>query len=145
LIGKSVYERPVFLGGRQDLRLHFVVSAGLKLISDQGIGSAIGEFKELLDAGKGGSGFSFIDLAADRAGIRFAERAVDPAGGARRLQEMMSVSPTEQLFFPLVADLPENMPREEFERRYGGIGKPGYDKMVREIDRRIDQCPVHQK
>lgn len=145
LIGKSSFMRPVSLGGRQDLRLHFVISAGLQLIADQGISSAIGEFKELLDAGRGGSGFSFIDLAADRAGIRFVERATDSEAGARRLQQMLSGSPTEQLFFPPVTDLAENLPKEEFERHYVGIGKPGYKAMVREIDRRIDKCPVHAK
>jgi hypothetical protein len=145
LTGRSQYNRPVSLGGRQDLRLHFVISAGLKLISDQGISSAIGEFKELLDAGRGGSGFSFVDLAADRAGIRFAERAGDPDGGAARLQKMLSASPTEQLFFPGVADLPENLSSQDFESRYGGIGKTGYDKMIGEIDRRIASCPLHRK
>jgi len=145
LTGRSAFSRQVHLGGRQDLRLHFVISAGLKLISDQGISSAIGEFKELLDAGRGGSGFSFVDLAADRAGIRFAEQAADPDGGARQLQKLLSGSPAEELFFPSINDLPEGLSREEFERRFGGIGKPGYDRMVSEIDRRIDRCPVHEK
>lgn len=145
LLGRSAFSRQVHLGGRQDLRLHFMVSAGLKLISDQGISSAIGEFKELLDAGRGGSGFSFVDLAADRAGIRFAEQAAGPDGGARRLQKLLAGSPAEELIFPSVSDLPEGLTREEFERLYGGIGKPGYDRMVREIDRRIDRCPAYDK
>ena len=33
----------------------------------------IGELKELLDSNEGGSGFSFADMAADAAGVRFAE------------------------------------------------------------------------
>jgi hypothetical protein len=143
LLGRSLYSQGVHLGGRQDLRLHFVISAGLKLLTDQGISTAIGEFKELLDAGKGGSGFSFVDLAADRAGVRFAETAADPGGGARRLQELLSGNPSEQLFFPIVADLPENMPKAEFERRYGGVDSATYNGMVREIDRRIDLCPAY--
>ena len=131
------------LGGRRDLRLHFVISAGLKVLTDQGISTAIGEFKELLDAGKGGSGFSFADLAADTAGIRFAETAADSNGGARRLQDLLSGDPTERLFFPDVTDLPENMPKDEFERRYGGLNSAVYDSMVSEINRRIDQCPAY--
>jgi hypothetical protein len=131
------------LGGRRDLRLHFVISAGLKVLTDQGISTAIGEFKELLDAGKGGSGFSFADLAADTAGIRFAETAADSNGGARRLQDLLSSDPTERLFFPVVDDLPENMPKDEFERRYDGLNSAAYDSMVSEINRRIDQCPAY--
>jgi hypothetical protein len=143
LLGRSSYAQGVHLGGRQDLRLHFVISAGLKLLTDQGISTAIGEFKELLDAGRGGSGFSFVDLAADRAGIRFAETAADPGGGARRLQELLAGNPSEQLFFPPVADLPENMPKVEFEQRYGRVDSATYNGMVREIDRRIDRCPAY--
>jgi hypothetical protein len=67
--------RHITLGGRQDLRLHFIVSAGIKVISDSGVSFAAGEFKELLDALSEGSGFSFADLAADRAGTHFAKRA----------------------------------------------------------------------
>lgn len=145
LLGSSSFSSAVNLGGRQDLRLHFVISAGLKLLSDQGISTAIGEFKELLDAGRGGSGFSFIDLAADRAGIRFAEIAADLNGGSRHLQNLLAGDSREQLFFPVVADLPENMPKEEFELRFGGVNSAAYDSLVREIDRRIDACQAYRK
>jgi hypothetical protein len=143
LLGRSAYSQGVHLGGRQDLRLHFVISAGLKLLTDQGVSTAIGEFKELLDAGRGGSGFSFVDLAADRAGIRFAEAVADPNGGARRLQQLLAGNPTELLFFPIAADLPENMPKVDFEQRYGGVNNIKYKGMVGEIDRRIDSCPAY--
>ena len=142
LLKRSSYAKEVLLGGRNDLRLHFIISAGLKLLTDQGISTAVGEFKELLDAGRGGSGFSFVDLAADRAGIRFAETATDPAGGARRLQGLLAKNPAEFLFFPVIADLPENMPKAEFEQRYGGVNDAKYNGMVREIDRRIRICPA---
>jgi hypothetical protein len=144
LLGRSAHLQKVPLGGRQDLRLHFVVSAGLKLLSDHSISSAIGEFKELLDADRGGSGFSFVDLAADRAGIRFVEVATDSSGGARRLQELLAGRSEEARFFPIVADLPEDMPKAEFEQRYKGLDSAAYRGLVHEIDRRIDQCPVYQ-
>lgn len=144
LLSKSAHLQKVPLGNRQDLRLHFIVSAGLKLLSDHSISTAIGEFKELLDAHKGGSGFSFVDLAADRAGIRFVEVATDSSGGAQRLQELLAGHSDEALFFPIVADLPEDMPKAEFERRYQGLDSAAYQSLVDEIDRRIDQCPVYQ-
>lgn len=143
LLSRSAYLQKVPLGGRQDLRLHFIVSAGLKLLSDHSISSAIGELKELLDAHRGGSGFSFADLAADRAGIRFVEVATDSSGGARRLQELLAGRSGEALFFPKVADLPEDMPKAEFEQRYSGLDSAAYQGLVHEIDRRIDQCPVY--
>lgn len=139
----SPSRRTVLLGGRHDLCLHFVISAGLKLLTDQGISTAIGEFKELLDAGRGGSGFSFVDLAADRAGVRFAEVSTATDGSARRMQELLSGNPAELLFFPVVADLPENLIQGQFEQRYRGVDGRPYDEMVKEIDRRIDQCRAY--
>ncbi len=56
------------LRGRADLRLHFVYAAALQVLAEEGLSYALGELKELLDANRGGSGFSFADLAADRAG-----------------------------------------------------------------------------
>ena len=54
------------------MRQHSIVSAVLKMAADFGMAFMIGEFKELLDFYKGGSGFSFTDVAADLARIRFA-------------------------------------------------------------------------
>jgi hypothetical protein len=140
---RTPHSRNIQLGGREDLRLHFIVSAGLKLLTDQGATAAIGEFKELLDAGRGGSGFSFIDLTADRAGIRFAEVCTQSAESARRSQERFSGTPSEDLFFPSVADLPENITRARFERQFGGLDSNRYQELVREIDRRISRCPAY--
>jgi hypothetical protein len=76
--GQRALVRPtsrVTLGARWDLMAHFIYSAGITLATQQGIGIAAVEFKELLDSGKSGSGFSFADLAADRAGVRFVDVA----------------------------------------------------------------------
>lgn len=143
LRGRMPLTRNVQLGGREDLRLHFIISAGLKLLTDQGASTAIGEFKELLDAGRGGSGFSFVDLAADRAGIRFAEVSTESAGSARRLQNLISENRSEVLYFPNVAALPEDMTKISFERQYGGVDGRRYHELVTEIDRRIGRCPLY--
>lgn len=45
------------LANRQDLRLHFVFSAALKILASSGLSFSIGEFKELLDSQHGSSGF----------------------------------------------------------------------------------------
>ena len=37
--------------------------------------------------------------------------------------------------------LPENLTRKEFRSTYGGAGAKPYRKVVREIDRRLAQCP----
>jgi hypothetical protein len=144
---KLQHRRPpnAVLGDRKDLRLHFLISAGIKIISDKGITYTVGEFKELLDSGQGGSDFSFADLAADRAGLRFAEVAVDRSGGALKLQRLLSENAGEGVFFPNIVDLPEGLSQEQFENLYENIEARPYLNMINKIDTRINQLPLYIK
>jgi hypothetical protein len=139
------HKRPgkVTLAGREDLRLHFVISAGLKVVADSGLSSAAGEFKELLDAAGGGSGFSFADLAADIAGIRLAEVATGRSGQAARLQRLLSENAGEDLFFPDVRGLPENLQEKEFDRRYGNVESKEYRAFVNRIEEAVSRLPAY--
>ncbi len=130
------------LGGRNDLRLHFVISSGLKIVSDSGITHSIGEFKELLDARRGGSGFSFIDLAADRAGARLAEISTSHKTDARRVQSILAGA-SESSFFPEVNDLPEDLTQIEFESKYINVEDAKYNTVVNMIDKRISNLSVY--
>ncbi len=131
------------LNNRHDLLLHFIISMGLKVVSDHGVAMAIGEFKELLDANKGGSGFSFVDLGADRTGLVFAEIATGSESSARHLQNTLAGNAVENLFFPKFTDLPENMSSAVFARRFGDINDTRYNGIVAEIDRRIAATKVY--
>ncbi|MCV2351633.1 hypothetical protein [Paucibacter sp. Y2R2-4] len=124
----------VTLNGRDDFALHFLVSAALALEGGGPLADAIGVYKELSDS-RGGSGFSFNDIAADRAGTRFglfAETAPE------RLQALMSQGQPEAAFMPNVADLPEFLSEREFLKRYGGVDGPAYRQMMRDIESRLD-------
>jgi len=143
LEGRQAGPRGAVLAGRRDLLLHFVISAGLEVAGQSAVASAIGEFKELLDSNEGGSGFSFVDLAADRAGVRFAEAATDPAQAAR-LQAALAGRPAEAVFFPEVAGLVEGLPAAAFEAAFGGVEDARYKAMVREIDARIARAPAYR-
>lgn len=133
----------VVLANRQDLRLHFVISAVLKVISDSGMSSAAGEFKELLDAGRGGSGFSFADLAADMAGLELAEGLLDGTGEGRRILAVLAETTDESVFFPLIDGLPEGLSQERFELEYGGLQDPRYRAMVEQIAQRLASLPLY--
>ncbi|ADE14985.1 conserved hypothetical protein [Nitrosococcus halophilus Nc 4] len=133
----------VHLANRRDLMLHFILSAALKIAADKGMAMAIGEFKELLDAASGGSGYSFVDLAADRAGIRFAEQATDPSGGAEWLQKQLAGNTDEAVFFPKIAGLPEGLTKQQFTEQFPTVESPAYQAMVEEIDRRIGRLPAY--
>jgi hypothetical protein len=131
----------VVLQGRHDLVQHFTISAALTVSAGTGIADVIGELKEVQDTGAGGSGFSFTDIAADRAGARFGETAT-ASGSARRVQNLLAGDPLERMFFPSVAGLPEFMPAAEFTRRFGSVGSAEYERVVRDIDGRLAALAV---
>ncbi len=132
--------RPV-LKGRQDLSLHFVFSAAIKLMSQKGISIAVGEFKELMDRGKGGSGYSFVDLAADLAGAHFAELAVQEES-AVHLQTVMSLATSENAFMVSIEGLDEGLNKTQFEAQYTEVDSPEYLEIVDKINKRISQLPI---
>jgi hypothetical protein len=132
--------RPV-LQSRQDLSLHFVFSAAIKLLSEQGISIAVGEFKELMDRGQGGSGYSFVDLAADLSGAHFAALAVNPQS-AQQLQNIMLLEANENLFFPNTDALDEGLNSAEFNSKYQAVDSPAYLQAVEMISQRIEALPV---
>ncbi len=134
----------VVLANRQDLRLHFVISAVLKVISDSGMSHAVGEFKELLDAG-GGSGFSFDDLAADMAGVKLAETLLDNSGEGQRALAALAATADEHIFFPSIEGLPAGLSKEQFESDYGNLHDPRYQSMVAEIEHRLALLPLYTK
>jgi hypothetical protein len=107
---------PLLLSGRADLALHFLYSAAIKLISSAQLSEQIGNLKEIYDAGNG-SGFSFIDLAADYAGIYFAENIqhINPA-----LLTTLSVAEFEAAFMPNIANLPEGLSEQQMQQKFGG-------------------------
>lgn len=127
----------LLLADRGDLTLHFLVSAMLAAEGTSPLSRAVGIYKEIADS-RGGSGFSFDDIAADRAGTRFGERAVqEPAA----LQALVARGLSDAELMPRFDDLPSFMAEPEFLRRFGGVGSPAYKQMLAEIDRRVDGLP----
>ncbi|MDZ7856745.1 hypothetical protein [Sphaerotilus sp.] len=130
--------RPVLVRGREDFAMHFLVSAVLAAEGGGRLADAIGLYKEISDS-RGGSGFSFNDIAADRAGTRFGQIA---ANDPKRLQADLSKGVTDEDFMPGVADLPEFLNEAEFKATYGGVGAPAYERMKAEIERRVASRPL---
>lgn len=130
------------LGGRRDLRQHFTLSAALAALGSGGLSFGIGEAKELLDAGRdGGSGYSFDDLAFDRAGIRLFDTAL--AVAPHGLPALAAQSTTEAAIAPPIDGLPSGLTEAQFIARFGGVDSAAYAAMLAEIDSRIDRLPVH--
>jgi hypothetical protein len=133
--------RTVTLAGRDDFPKHFLISAVIAAAAGSPLADAVGLYKEVDDS-RGGSGFSFNDLGADRAGTRFGEIASQSPERARKLAQALASGVKESDFMPDVADLPEFIPEAEFKRRYGGIGGPAYNSMMATIDARVASRPL---
>jgi hypothetical protein len=131
----------VTLGGRRDLRRHFVLSAAVVAAGRDAQAFALGEMKELLDASDGGSGFSFDDLAADRAGQRFARLAV--AGGPADWRAAADALAAGAALLPPLDGLGSGLDAATFARDYGALDDPRYAALIAEIDRRLDALPLY--
>lgn len=129
------------LADRGDLALHFAFSAAISAAGGGGLADAVGIFKELSDS-RGGSGFSFVDLLADRAGVKFAEYAM--GAQAHVLQQKMASSPREADYMPIIEQLPEGLLELEFKSRYQDLSSRDYALVDDEIERRINACNLYQ-
>jgi len=129
------------LYGRTDLPKHFLISAGLAVSAGSRLSNFIGIAKEVDDSGKG-SGFSFADLAADKAGVRMGELAAGSLETALIFQQRMAEIEQETDFMPLIDGLPEGIRKLEFQKRYTDLDSGSYALVNAEIDKRINACPV---
>lgn len=135
--------RELLLSRRVDAAQHFTASAVLAATGHRAFADVVGLAKEFNDT-HGGSGFSFIDLAADRAGAQFGKMAVSSEESARRVQEVLSLAQDESVFMPATRDLPENLGAEDFARQYGDIESPQFQALKRQIEERIAACRLYQ-
>jgi hypothetical protein len=133
--------RSFLLLGRDDLAKHFIVSAAAAASAGVPAADALGLYKEFNDAG-GGSGFSFADLAADRAGTTFGQAATVSVAEAQRIQQRIQTGLVDADIMPAVGGLPENLSQADFVRRYRGPQQPAYDALLKEINDRIAALPM---
>lgn len=126
------------LSGRKDTPQHYLISAALAAEGGGPLSDAIGLYKEVADS-RGGSGFSFHDLAADRAGTRLGGLALRHP---QMLQDRLAAGVTEAQLLPPMDNLPESMSEAEFLRRFGGIGAPAYQAKLADIEDRLDRLPL---
>ncbi len=127
---------------RIDLRLHFAISAGLTVLDKEGSAFAVGEAKELLDSRSGGSGFSFDDLLADRAGIKFATFLMDASD--KDIEFLRTALQTEADIMPTYQGLPNGISQEQFESTYKNVEGELYKSILQDIDMRLERLPIYR-
>ncbi len=132
----------VYMYKRMDLVQHFMWSA---MLASSGSGQAaymLGLEKELSDAERG-SGFSFVDLAADKAGIYFAEYAILNGEQAFALQMKMANIKHYSAFMPSIKNLPEHLNTKAFKQKYHSIYDVKYQYTLKKIDERIAKSSLY--
>jgi len=136
----------VTLRQRADWTKHFLLSAGLAALSDTATSDAVGLLKEELDADtdSGGSGFSFADLLADRAGTRFTWAATASEERAGAMQARLAGGFLVDDFFPDAEGLPEGITAGDFDTQYGGVGGSRYALLTESIERRLGTCAAYR-
>ena len=121
---------------RRDLCQHFAISAALTELFGAKPAESAGVLKELADMA-GPSGFSFIDLTADLAGVAFAGRV---AANPTALAEVAAAF-TVADYMPATAGLREGFSPKRFAADYGGVGDPRFAAAVDGIRQRVAACP----
>jgi hypothetical protein len=136
--------RQLTLRGRTDLAKHFATSAAFAAQGGDALSDLLGLFKEIKDA-NGGSGFSFADLAADRAGTRFGRLATGDRKGALAVQELARSGLAADDIMPPIDGLREGIEKAEFLADYRDTHSPAYRAVADRIERRIDRLRVHRQ
>lgn len=132
------FYQDIQLHERSDLAKHWAFSAALAVVLGEQAATNLGEWKELNDSGAKGSGFSFVDIAADRAGLRTALHSLDPASAQRVIRKLGRATETD-LLPPALLHAPESLPEVQFKKRFGGVGQERYRRAISFIDQELAQ------
>ncbi len=98
--------------GRRDLARHWSISAALTATMGAQSSAMMGLWKEMADSVPGGSGFSYADLAADKAGVSIAQGF---SGGRQNpaLKAWLAKASAEELLPIQGMNLPEGLATSE--------------------------------
>jgi hypothetical protein len=130
--------QPTMLG-RRDLAQHFVVSAYLAAAGGSQLAVTSGLMKEMADA-NGGSGFSFIDMAANRAGIVFAASLLNKRVALRKVGDDFTVA----AYMPGIDGFKEGLTATQLLTDFGPQNDDRFQQELKRIDQRLLQLPSYR-
>lgn len=128
------------MNNRQDTATHFFIGAGLTALTSPSASEASCILKEVADA-NGGSGFSFIDLGADLAGIIYAQELITANEIPKHYVEEFKII----TFVPPFSDLREGIMIEELSEDFSVDSKRRFKAEVEKIRQRILGLPIYNK
>lgn len=121
------------LHGRTDLAKHWALSAALSATLGETMSESLGAWKEIADSREGGSGFSYVDLAADRSGM-MAGTAIAAADRAGATMARLASATDDQLLPVSQLALAEGMSEADYLARYKSIDSREHQAIVSRID-----------
>ena len=121
---------------REDLAKHFVVSAALTMLIGPQCAEAAGVAKELKDS-HGRSGFSFVDLSANLAGVTFATKV----RSAKISLTTLATSFAVEDFMPETGNLKEGISWPDFHKMYNSAQDNRFHSAEAAIRKRILAMP----
>lgn len=123
---------------RNDLAHHFAITGLMLAAGGEAAAESAGIFKEVLDS-QGSSGFSFVDLLADLAGISFAQAVLDGQIPLSRLSDEFTV----ERFMPEDLGLQEGLSWTQFTQAFGSTSDPRFQTELDGLRLRIRRLPVY--
>lgn len=138
------------LQGRSDSPKHWSLSAALTVAAGGHLAVTMGEWKELADslsqsaylAHNDRSGFSFVDLATDRAGF-FAARQLTSLSSLEAARGRLLIAKDEQLLPASATRLNDGMNNADFVRRFGGTDDPRFLAALNAIDDKLRKAGLN--
>ncbi|OYU74888.1 MAG: hypothetical protein CFE32_16315 [Alphaproteobacteria bacterium PA3] len=129
------------LHGRRDLTTQWALSAAREVVTGRQFAQSMGEWKELSDSLSRKSefqpgdptGFSFVDIAANRSGLRTAYAASEAASAAT-MAARLSVASGPDILPPSLLKRQEGA-AFDFAKAYGGIQDPRFAATITQIDK----------
>jgi hypothetical protein len=121
------------------------IAAAIDVLADEQRSLAVGLSKEAMDSTPGGSGVSFVDMAANTAGIRLAAVATRNPKSAHAKQARVRRGVEVADMLPSLTGLPEGITRDQLHVDHGGIGGTETRRLLGEIDRRIAALPLYRE
>ena len=133
----TVRDRLMMLG-RDDLARHFAAAGAIAVLTDTKTAETMALVGQAESMEKG-AGFSFVKLAADLAGIVFAEKL---SSGQIEVSHVAKGLSAER-YMPAVDGLAGRIGADEFRRQFRSIYHPRCRNEVDRIYRRIRRLPAH--
>lgn len=138
----SVTPDAITLDGRNDYALHFITAAALEIVSHKNAAKAISEYTELVDRAASRNGYSFADLAASYAGVRFANEATNSAK-AWLIQQRLIAGVEENAYFPDVKNLDDGIDKSEFTKKFAHVDSKAYTTKINQIKGKINRLYLY--